>query len=145
MTDRYVFDTEAIIAYLYDEPGRRQVETYLTELATKSIEGLLAETNAAEVYYLVARFEGLDDEPTAASLRTAERDLQALDRGGLDIERADWRLAARIKADGQISLADAHAVALAAEYDATLIVGADDDFDHLPVDVDVVRFRERHS
>lgn len=47
-----------------------------------------------------------------------------------------------LKADGNISLADAYAVALAHERDATLVVGADDDFDALPVAVDIRRFRD---
>ncbi|WP_137290869.1 PIN domain-containing protein [Natronorubrum halophilum] len=142
MSDRYVFDTEAIIAYLYDEPGRSVVEEYLRDVRDETVEGLLAETNAGEVLYLVARFEGIDDKPTTDSLRTADRDLRALERWGIQIERADWRLAAEVKADGHISFADAHGVALAHERDATLIAGADDDFETLPIDVDVVRFRE---
>ncbi|MDG5759928.1 hypothetical protein QA600_11315 [Natronococcus sp. A-GB1] len=72
--------------------------------------------------------------PTAISVRSSD--------GGLRLESADWRVAAEVKADGHISLADAHAVALAAETDATLVVGADDDFDELPVGVDVTRFRD---
>jgi len=142
MSDRYVFDTEAIIAYLYDEPGRSVVEEYLRDVRDETVEGLLAETNAGEVLYLIARFEGIDDNPTRDSLRTADRDLRSLERWGVQIERADWRLAAEVKADGHISFADAHGVALAHERDATLIAGADDDFETLPIDVDVVRFRE---
>ncbi|MWV38828.1 PIN domain-containing protein [Natrialba sp. INN-245] len=142
MSDRYVFDIEAIIAYLYDEPGRSVVEEYLRDIRDGTVEGLLAETNAGEVLYLVARFEGIDDKPTTDSLRTADRDLRAFERWGIQIERADWRLAAEVKADGHISYADAHGVALAHEQDATLIAGADDDFETLPIDVDVVRFRE---
>jgi predicted nucleic acid-binding protein len=46
-----------------------------------------------------------------------------------------------VKADGSISLADAYAVALAHERDATLVAGADDDFDELPIEVDLDRFR----
>ncbi|NKE37900.1 type II toxin-antitoxin system VapC family toxin [Natronococcus sp. JC468] len=141
MTDRCVFDTEAIIAYLYDEPGKDVVAEYLTGVRNGALSGLLTETNAAEVFYLVARFEGVDDKPTADSLRTADRDIRALERWGLQIEPANWRVAAEVKADGHISIADAHAVALAAETDATLLVGADDDFDELPVNVDVTRFR----
>lgn len=45
-------------------------------------------------------------------------------------------------ADGHISFADAHGVALAYETDATLIAGANDNFETIPIDVDVVRFRE---
>lgn len=142
MSKQYVFDTEAIIAYLYDEPGRSVVEEYLGDVRDGAVEGLLAETNAGEILYLIARFEGIDDKPTTDSLRTADRDLRALERWGIQITRADWRLAAEVKADGHISFADAHGVALAHETDATLIAGADDDFETLPINVDLIRFRE---
>jgi len=142
MTETYVFDTEAIIAYLYDEPGRDVVEKFLTEVRDGSVDGLIAETNAAELFYLIARAEGDDDGPTQDSFRTADRDVRALQRWRIALQRADWRLAGEIKADGHISLADAHAVALAAETDGTLIAGGDDDFDSLPIAVDVARFRD---
>lgn len=143
MTDAYVFDTEALIAFLYDEPGHKTVADLLADVFETAVEGYLAEANASEVFYLVARFEGTDDDTlTDASLRTADRDLRALERRGLNIERADWRLAGELKADGHISLADAHAVALAHERDATLVAGADDDFEELPIDVDLLRFRQ---
>ena len=143
MTETYVFDTEAVIAYLYDEPGRDVVEAFLTEVRDGSVDGLIAETNAAEVFYLIARAEGVDDDPTPDSFRTADRDVRALQRWGIVLKRANWRIAGEVKADGQISLADAHAVALAAETDGTLIAGGDDDFDSLPIDVDVARFRNK--
>jgi predicted nucleic acid-binding protein len=142
MTDGYVFDTEAIIAYLYNEPGHEVVAKLLDEAFTGDADGFLTETNASEVFYLVARFEGVDDAPTDASLREADRDIRALERQGVEVEPADWRLAAAVKADGRISLADAYAVALAHERDATLVAGADDDFDELPIDVDPYRFRD---
>ncbi|KZN24675.1 twitching motility protein PilT [Haladaptatus sp. R4] len=141
MSDAYVFDTEAIIAFLYDEPGHAVVANLLSDVETDA-EGYLTEANASEVFYLVARFEGTDDDtPTTTSLRTADRDIRALERRGLAIERTDWRLTGEVKADGHISLADANAVALAHERDATLVAGADDDFEELPLDVDVFRFR----
>lgn len=144
MTDAYVFDTEALIAFLYDEPGHEAVADLLADVFETTTEGYLAEANASEVFYLVARFEGTDgDTPTNASLRAADRDLRAFERRGLRIERADWRLAGELKADGHISLADAHAVALAHEQDATLVAGGDDDFEELPLDIDLLRFRDR--
>ncbi|MEF8827327.1 MAG: PIN domain-containing protein [Halapricum sp.] len=142
MNGGYVFDTEAIIAYLYKEPGHELVADLLDEVFSGEANGFLTETNASEVFYLVARFEGLNDAPTDASLREADRDIRALERQGLELEAADWRLAAEVKADGSISLADAYAVALAYEREATLVAGADDDFDSLPVDIDLRRFRE---
>jgi predicted nucleic acid-binding protein len=142
MSGRYVFDTEAIIAFLYTEPGHESVATLLDQVFTGGADGVLTETNASEVFYLVARFEGMNDSPTEISLREADRDIRALEQQGLEIEAADWRLAAEIKADGNISLADAYAVALAYERELTLVVGADDDFDDLVVDIDLLRFRE---
>jgi predicted nucleic acid-binding protein len=142
MNGGYVFDTEAIIAFLYNEPGHEAVADLLDEVFSGDADGFLTETNASEMFYLVARFEGVDDIPTDASLREADRDIRALERQGLELEAADWRLAAEAKADGSISLADAYAVALAHERDAALVAGADDDFDDLPVDIDLLRFRE---
>ncbi|WP_135855407.1 PIN domain-containing protein [Halorussus salinus] len=143
MTDTYVFDTEAIVAFLYGEPGHETVADLLADVFDGDAEGYLAEANASEVFYLVARFEGTDDDtPTDASLRTADRDVRALERRGLNVEGADWRLAGEIKADGHVSLADAHAVALATDRQATLVAGADDDFEELPVAVDLLRFRD---
>ena len=142
MSDTYVFDTEAMIAFLYGEPGHERVASLLDDVFSGRVDGVLTETNATEVYYLVARFEGIDDYPTATSLRIADRDLRALSRQGVTIESADWRLAAEVKAAGRCSLADAFAVAHAFDRDATLITGGDDDFDDLPVDVTIRRFRD---
>jgi predicted nucleic acid-binding protein len=142
MSGGYVFDTEVIIAFLYNEPGHEAVATLLDEVFSSDADGFLTETNASEVFYLVARFEGVDDVPTDASLREADRDIRALERQGLELEAADWRLAAEVKADGSISLADACAVALAHERDATLVAGADDDFAALSIEVDLHRFRD---
>lgn len=142
MSETYVFDTEAVIAFLYTEPGHEAVADLLDDVFDGDADGLLAKTNASEVYYLVARFEGGEGAPTRASFRAADRDLRALMRQGLDFASPDWRFAAEVKADGNISLADAYAVALAQERNASLIVGGDDDFEDLPVDVTVRRFRE---
>ena len=142
MSEAYVFDTEAIIAFLYDEPGHDVVAELLADVFKAESKGFLTATNASEVFYLVARFEGDDDSPTPESFRVADRDIRALERRGLSIEHADWRLAGEVKADGYISLADAYVVALAYERECTLIAGADDDFEELPLDVDLLRFRD---
>ena len=143
MSDRYVFDTEPIIAFLYDEPGHDAVAELLTDIFAGDAEGYLTETNASEVFYLVARFEGTDaDEPTTESLRAADRDIRSLERRGLTLHRADWRLVGEVKAAGSISLADACSAVLAHDRDATLVVGADDDFDDLPLDVSIEQVRD---
>jgi len=135
----YVFDTEPLVAFLYGEPGHADVAERLDEVVVGRTTGSITEVTAAEVSYLVARIEGDDETPTPESRRTADRDVRALERRGLTIRRADWRLAGEVKAHGGLSLVDAYAVALAAERDETLVVGADDDFDDLPVDVAIER------
>ena len=77
--------------------------------------------------------------PDAASLRTADLYVRTLTLNGLGLARGDWRLTGETKADGDISLAAT--VALASDRDATMVVGADDDFDSLPVAVDIEWFR----
>ncbi|MDY6774792.1 MAG: PIN domain-containing protein [Halobacteria archaeon] len=141
MTERYVFDTEAVIAFLYNEPGHERVAELLNGVFEGEYEGYITETNASEVFYLVARFEGVDEKPTRASIREADRDLRALERRGLTTVSADWRTAAEVKADGGLSLGDAYAVALAHSRDATLVAGADDDFEELRFKIDILRFR----
>lgn len=141
MTAAYVFDTEAIIAFLYEEPGHRRVADLLRQVFAGDVQGSIAESNAGEVFYLVSRFEGRDGVPTDDSLRIADRDVRSLERRGLDVRPAEWRSAAEIKAHGGLSFADAHAVALADELRATLVAGGDDDFENLPTDVEVVHFR----
>lgn len=79
----YVFDTEAVIAYLYEEPDHETVATTLDEVFEGKATGSLSEANASEVFYLVARFEGTaDDKLTKASLRVADRDLWASGSNG---------------------------------------------------------------
>jgi predicted nucleic acid-binding protein len=138
----YVLDAEPLIAFLYEEPGHEAVADLLGRVEAGDVAGLLAEVNASEVLSLVARIEGEDGVATAGSLRAADRDVRALSRRGLDIERADWSLVGRIKAEGGLALGDAHAAALAHEHDATLLAGGDGEFDDLPVDVTVERFRD---
>lgn len=137
----YVFDTEPLIAFFYNEEGHEAVADILADVEADVAEGTLAEVNASELLYKIARIEG-DGEATASSLRVADRDIRTLTRRGVGIERADWQIAGEVKADGNISLADAYAVALAHEHNAKLLVGGDNDFDSLPVSVDIERFRD---
>ena len=74
--------------------------------------------------------------------RSRHTNIRSLASVGIRRSSPDWRLAGEVKAEGRISLADAYAVALAHERDATLVAGADDDFDELRVEIDLHRFRE---
>lgn len=140
MADRgYVFDTEPLVAFLYEEPGHGDVAERLDEVEVGRAEASVTELTASEVFYLVARIEGEEGSPTTDSLRVADRDVRALGRRGVVLRQASWRLAGEVKAHGGLSLADSYAVALAHEREETLVVGEDDDFEGLPVDVSVER------
>lgn len=141
----YVFDTEPLIAYLYDEPGADDVSERLAAVEHEKATGAIAHVTAAEVMYKIARLEtGNPNEvaPTEDELEIGEQDVRVLQGFGVTIETPPWRLTARIKAPGGVSIGDAYAAALAAAEDATLVVGADPEFDDLPVDIDVHRIRE---
>ena len=141
----YVFDTEPIVAWLFEEPGHERVQALLDTVLAGEADGVIADANAAEIVYLAARLLAAargDPTPTTRDIAEGMYDVTILERAGIRIVDADWQSASRIKAPGGLSLGDAFAVARAVEDDATLIVGADEDFDALPVDVDVIRFRE---
>lgn len=147
MTD-YVFDTEPLIAYLYDEPGASEVSERLAAVYDETVSGAISHATAAEVVYKIARFETSDPNeaaPTEADLEVGREDLRVLRGFGLSVETPPSDLVARVKAPGGIALGDAYAVALAVEADATLVVGSDPEFDGVTVELEVLRVRSDPS
>jgi|GEM_PF-2193350 hypothetical protein len=67
MTDSYVFDTEAIVAYLYGEPGHRTVAAILSDVFAGDADGVLAEANASCSDKLIP-CEGERSEPLISSV-----------------------------------------------------------------------------
>lgn len=138
----YIFDTEPLLAYLYDEPGADTVADRLRAVHADNATGLLSHATAVEVVYKIARLEtGRPGqiEPGEDELDVGKGDLTVFQGFGLGIETPSWEGVARINASGGISLGDSYAVALAAERDGTLVVGADPEFDDLPVEVAIDR------
>lgn len=138
----YVFDAEPLIAIPYGEPGADRAHDLVTEVYEKTATGAMSEVTATELVYKIGWIEA-DERPTDDDLSTGRTDIQDYNDGGIQIvpTTAYWETAAIVKASGSISLGDAFAVALADEADATLVVGADGDFNDLPIDVDIERFR----
>ena len=139
-----VFDTEPLIAYLYDEPGASDVTERLAAVQDDDTSAAIAHATATELVYKVARLE--TDDPNHAApdeehLAVGENDLHAFRGFGVTVETPSWRTVAEVKAPGGLSLGDSYAVALAVEQDATLVVGADPEFASVPVDVDLHRIR----
>ena len=130
--DAVVFDAEPLVAYFCDEPGSDTVETYVDAIEGPA-DGYISAVTLAEVHYVVRAIGGED---------RADAVIEVLDESG--IRRVDaaetWRRAVEFKHRRSPALGDAFALATAARTDATLLVGADDDYDDV-AEVPVVRFR----
>ncbi|SDJ67907.1 type II toxin-antitoxin system VapC family toxin [Natronorubrum texcoconense] len=134
MTERLVFDTEPLVAYLDDEPGSDIVEDWIDRIASGELEGYISPVTKTEVLYVGSRVGFRPDD--------VRRSLERLEELGVDVydPRACWETAAALKEAHQMALGDAYALATADAVDGTLLVGADDDFDDLAADVE--RFRD---
>jgi predicted nucleic acid-binding protein len=121
----YTLDTSAILAYVRDEPGNDLVEGILRQAANNPAASVSVPFIALmEVEYILLR-----ELPS----NRVERNLSAIEAWPIDVVESNetWRhLAAAIKADGKLSLADAWVAALALELDAEL-VHKDPEFDRV--------------
>jgi len=142
MSSTFVFDAEPLVAYLHDEPGADRVQDVLERVYDGTLDAEMSEVTATEVAYKTAWLHA-DERPTGDDLNLGRRQVRNFADGGVELVSPtdSWETAAKIKAGGGISLGDAFAVALAAETDGTLLVGADDDFDDLDVSVNIERIR----
>jgi predicted nucleic acid-binding protein len=141
----YVFDTEPLIAYLYDEPGASAVTDRLQAVDDGDVDAAISHATATELVYKIARLETGDPnqvQPGDAEYEVGEEDLRVFRDYGMTITTLSWHTVSRIKGAGGISLGDSYAAALASDEDATLVVGADPEFAALPVDIEVTRIRE---
>lgn len=112
----YVLDSYAILAYLEGEPGASLV----AEILRRTLNGALvfmSLINFGEVAYIAERERGAQQ---AAAILQDIRRLPIL-LSGVNEQRV--LAAARIKARYPLSYADAFAVALAQELDATVVTG----------------------
>ena len=140
----FVFDAEPLIAYFYDEPGGPDVTERLQAIESEEATGAISHATATELVYKIARLETSDPNrtPPGDEFDVGEGDLRILRGYGVTIETPSWSSVARIKGVGGISLGDSYAAALALEQEATLVVGADPEFDDLPAAIDLYRIRE---
>lgn len=125
-----VFDAEPLLAFAFDEPGAGAVERWLDRVYDAEIDGYVTTLNLAEFRYVAAR------ESSTADADAHIEDLRAM--GVLEYGIDDlWDRASDVKATFSPTLGDAYAIAAARELDdgpgqsATLLVGADDDYDEL--------------
>jgi len=112
-----VFDSYAVLALFFGEPGTDQVENLLHEAATTNRPVLMTAMNWAEVLYQMRRKRGNEGVATAKLFEaTMPFDVVPADR---DLAE----LAAEYKAAHKMSLADAFAAALAKQKKAELVTG----------------------
>lgn len=117
MSEYYILDSYAILTLLQDEQGAERVKNILKDAQSAEKEVFISLINLGEVAYIVER------RWDQARLLTV---LAYLEAGPLQIAEANYKrtlAAANLKANYQISYADAFAAALAQELDATLITG----------------------
>lgn len=134
--DPLVFDTEPLLAYLWDEDGSDVVEKRL-EQVKNGVQGYLSSVTLSEVYYNVAN---------SSTVQSAKNAIQTLKNHGFEIidSGTTWQHAGWFKHKYGPALGDSYALGTAAEVDGTLIVGADDDFDPI-TEVPLERFRTEPS
>lgn len=133
MPERVVFDAEPLIAHADGEPGSEVVETYLDDVVAQVTEGHVSAVNLSEVRYVLAR---------KYTRQVADEYIDWLFDLGLRPSgpNAAWRGAADYIIEYNPALGDAFALATAADLEATLLVGTDDDFEAV-ADVPIERFR----
>ncbi len=109
-----VYDSNALIAYLEDEPGAEMVDELL---ADRSNVGFVHSIKLCEVFYHVRRTYG---EQAAQDTYEAIQRLRLNIREDMDEDL--WQAAARIKADhARVSLADCLCIALANRVGAEVV------------------------
>ncbi|RJX42350.1 type II toxin-antitoxin system VapC family toxin [Halonotius aquaticus] len=133
ISDRVVFDAEPLVAHADDEPGSEVVEDYLDAVAADDTTGYVSYVTLTEVRYILSQKY---DRGTADEYIDWLTDLGIEPVGVADC----WQGTADHVLSHNPALGDAFALATADHLDATLLVGADDDYDAVD-DVSITRFR----
>ncbi len=111
---KYVLDSFAVIAYFENEPGAEIVDDLIRRVPQNALL-YLSIINFGEIAYDAEREHG--DE----ALRKRLDDVRALPIAFVDVDEKTVLAAAHVKANYRVSYADAFAIALAQELNATVI------------------------
>lgn len=131
VTERYVLDSFAVLAYLQGEGGAKEVRSILEKAAAGQAEVAMTVLNLGEVLYIVEREESL--EAAQAVLAT----IDSLPVVQHVVTRPLALRAAHFKARHRMSYADCFAAALAAELRTSVVTG-DPEFHSVEEEVPVV-------
>lgn len=118
MTEKYLFDAWAMMAYFQnEEPAAEQVSQWLEAALRKKVEAYISIINVGEVYYRVGKVLG------AQAAEDILNDLVSLPVQVIPAENELVLSAARWKMRHAISYADAFAAATAEKLNAVLVTG----------------------
>jgi ribonuclease VapC len=134
VSERYTFDSEALLAFYLDEEGAEVVEDCLEKVQSDAAEGCINVINLTEIYYILSRVSQELAEETERKLRLLGLRVVPVEDDGL------WREVAYVKAKHSLSLADAFAVATAKAFKSKLVVGSDKEFREL--NIQLLKIRE---
>lgn len=126
-----VFDTSALLALLFDEPGAAAVETLMHRASEKDQPMLMSAVNWAEVCYRVKNKRGAD------ALAQAKEFAANAPVGVVPADRELAEAAAAYKAADLLGLADAFAAALAKNRKAELVT-ADREFKSVEGEIKII-------
>ena len=133
MLERLTFDSEAILAFFMGEAGGDLVRDSLLRVQQSEVQGYLNIVNLTEIYYILNRVSSNLAEEKQRNLRLFGLKIVPIEDNGL------WREAAKIKSAHSLSLADAFAVATALCLRTRLVVGSEEEFNN--VNVQLLRIR----
>ena len=119
----YVLDSFALMVYLSDEPGMRQVEEILSLAEKQECRVVLCMINLGEVLYMTERRRGLTKAQQVLAL------VESLPLELMDATRDLVLDAAHIKAHHPLSYADAFVVAVCLRERGVVLSGDPDFYD----------------
>ena len=122
MTNRYLFDSHALLAFFQKEEGAKVVAEILQKAIQQSFDRFICVINLGEIIYLIKRRYG-DIKKLEIIARIHQLDLKIL-----PVPESIVFKAAEIKAEYPISYADCFALTSAMEHSAILVTG-DPDFE----------------
>jgi len=118
-----VFDSQSLFSFFMGQEGSAEVQGLLRQIEAGTCEGYINIVNLIELRYVPARAgkDFLEQSITRSGIKIVP----------LVVGNVLWKIAAELKANYAISLADACAAATAIWFDCELVAGADPEFNQL--------------
>jgi len=135
VSERLVFDSEAVLAFYLGEEGGEVVKDSLGRILSGEAEGYMNIINLTEIYYILRRADPKLAEEKERNLRLFGLKIIPID------DNTIWREAAKFKSEHALSIADAFAAATAKVLNSKLVVGSDSEFKGL--DVELLKIRQQ--